>query len=183
MSTASSHLLTAEDLLKMPNDRRRELVRGELREMAPAGFDHGAVIGKLSYLLSQHVYGKGLGLILGAETGFKLERNPDTLRGADTAFVSAERVSMVGRPKGFWPGGPDLAVEVVSPGDTVEEVEEKVDDYLRAGTPLVWVINPRRRTVTIHRPDDNPVVLRENDTLTGGAVLPEFSCRVGDIFE
>ena len=81
-------------------------------------------------------------------------------------------------PKKFWEGAPDLAVEVISPGDSLEEVEEKVDDYLNAATPLVWVVNPRRRTITIHRPGRDPQVLREADTLTGEDVIPGFQCEV-----
>jgi Uma2 family endonuclease len=166
----------------MPNDRRRELIKGELRTMAPAGFEHGAVITNLAFLLAGHVKAKNLGLVLGAETGFVLSRNPDTVRGADIAFVSIARVPAGARPPGYFPGAPDLAVEVVSPGDTLSEVEDKVDDYLSAGTRLVWVVNPRRKTVTVHRPQAPPRLLGEADTLTGEDVVPDFRCGVAEIF-
>mgnify|MGYP005838483485 CR=1 FL=1 len=182
MSQTSSQLLTAADLWRMGTDQRRELVRGELRTLAPAGFDHGAVTINLAVPLGSFVKAKRLGVVLGVETGFRLAREPDTVRGADVAFVKASRVPRSGRPQGYWEGAPDLAVEVLSPTDTAEEVEAKVDDYLNAGTALVWVVNPRRRTVTVHRPGHNPVVLRERDTLDGGDVLPGFACPVAEIF-
>jgi Uma2 family endonuclease len=180
--TTTPQTLTAEDLWRMPDTERRELVKGELRIMAPAGFDHGAVITNLAFLLTQYVKANKLGLVLGAETGFILARDPDTVRGADIAFVSTARLPAGGRPIGYFPGAPDLAVEVVSPGDTLKEVEDKVDDYLVAGTPLVWVVNPRRRTVTIHRPQTPPAMLGERDSLTGDTVVPGFSCPVAEIF-
>ncbi|MGH7214797.1 MAG: Uma2 family endonuclease [Tepidisphaeraceae bacterium] len=181
MSTMS-HLLTADDLWNLPGDGRRELVKGEVRTMAPAGFDHGAVIMNLSVPLATYVKAHRLGVVTGAETGFKLSSNPDTVRGADIAFVAASRIPATGRPVKFWQGAPDLAVEVVSPDDTMAEVEEKVDDYLNAGARLVWVVNPRRRTITVHRPGIEPVLLRQSDTLDGQDVVPGFSCRVAEVF-
>jgi len=174
--------MTADDLLRMPSDQRCELIEGELIPMAPAGFDHGAIITNLSLLLAMHVKKHQLGIVTGAETGFHLRRNPDTVRGADIAFVKASRVPQGARPTGYFPGAPDLAVEVVSPSDTVKEVEDKVDDYLQAGAALVWIVNPRRRTVTIHRRDLPPTMLREIDTLGGDDVVPGFSCSVAEIF-
>jgi Uma2 family endonuclease len=180
--TTTPQILTADDLWRMPGDERRELVKGELRTMAPAGFEHGAVIMKLSVRLAQHVSANRLGLVLGAETGFLLSRHPDTVRGADVAFVSTPRLPKGPLPTSYFPGSPDLAVEVVSPNDTLVEVEDKVDDYLAAGTRLVWVVNPRRKTVTVHRPQTAPTMLRETDTLTGDDVVPDFACPVAEIF-
>lgn len=150
--------------------------------MAPAGFDHGMVAMRIGSLLLAHVDNHKLGVVVGAETGFVLARNPDVVRGADAAFVAAARVPATGWPVKFWEGAPDLAVEVLSPSDTIEQVEEKVDDYLSAGTPLVWVINPRRKTVTVYRPGGKPVILAESDTLEGDAVVPGFNCLVRRIF-
>lgn len=180
--TTSVQFITAEQLLAMPNDQRRELVKGELRTMAPAGFDHGAIIMRLARLMANHVEAHQLGVVVGAETGFKLARNPDTVRGADIGFVSKARIPAKGLPKGFWEGAPDLAVEVVSPGDRIDEVEEKVDDYLSAGAKVVWVVNPFRRTVTVYHSGETPVPRGEKETLEGGDVLPGFSCNVTRIF-
>src|SRR3954466_177571 len=152
MTTATAPI-TAEQLWRMHNDDQRyELVRGELHMMAPAGFDHGAVIINLSTLLATHVKRRRLGVVVGAETGFILSRDPDTVRAADIAFVRAARIPKSGRPKAFWVGGPDLAVDVLSPDDRPREVKRKVQDYLAAGAALVWVVNPKNRTVTVHRP-------------------------------
>ncbi len=166
----------------MPGDRRRELVRGEVREMAPSGFDHGAIINNFQRLLANHVIDEKLGVVVGAETGFRLSRNPDTVRGVDVGFVRADRIPKSGRPTSYWEGAPDLAVEVLSPTDTVEEIEEKVDDYLTAGCPMVLVMNPRRRTLTVHRPGRDPVVLREADTFDADDVVPGFRCPVAAVF-
>lgn len=175
--------MTADDLWRMPgNGRLHELVRGELREMAPAGFDHGAVTITIGSLLLVHVKANKLGVV-GAETGFVLARNPDVVRGADAAFVASKRIPPTGRPVKYWEGAPDLAVEVLSPTDTVEAIEEKVDDYLAAGTRLVWVAHPRRRTMTVYQPGAKPVILDESDTLDGGDVVPGFSCVVARLFD
>src|SRR5438045_2039030 len=150
--SSTVHSITADELFNMPaGHERRELVKGELRTMAPSGFEHGTVVMKLARLLANYIEEHKLGLVLGAETGFRLSRNPDTVRGADVSFVAVSRIPASGPPVGFFEGAPDLAVEVVSPTDTAEEVEEKIDQYLAAGSRLVWVIYPRRRTVAVHR--------------------------------
>jgi len=174
--------ITAEELLAMGTSQRSELVRGELRHMAPSGFEHGAIVVQLAALLHAHVKRHNLGIVLGAETGYTLTRGPDTVRGADVSFVSAARIPAGPLTKKFWEGAPDLAVEVVSPDDRAGDIEEKVEDYLRAGARLVWVVSPKLRTVTIYRPIGNPQVLREADDLRGEDVVPGFACRVSEIF-
>lgn len=183
MSTAIQQLLTADDMLRLPKDGKRyELVKGELRTMPPAGFEHGVVEMNLSTPLDQHVRANGLGIVVGAETGFLITQNPDTVRGPDIGFVRRERIEAIGIPRNYWPGAPDLAVEVVSPGDTVYQVDEKVEEWLEAGARMVWVVNPRRRNVTVYRPGTNPIVLTINDALDGQDVVPGFSFSVAQIF-
>lgn len=182
MSTAT-RLHTAEDLLRMPDDGYRyELVKGELIRMPPAGNIHGNRTMRLGWRLAGHVEANDLGIVFAAETGFRLASDPDTVRAPDIAFVSKRSVEEVGEFEGFWPGAPDLAVEVISPGDSYTEVEEKVEEYLRAGARAVWVVDPRRRTVTMYRSLTEIVILTENDTLDGGDIVPGFSCRVAEIF-
>src|SRR5262249_4638196 len=124
MSTATQ-LLTADDLWRLPQDgMRHELIRGELTNMPPAGAEHGVTTMNLSTPLDKHARTNDLGRVLAAETGFIIGRDPDTVRAADVAFVSKPRIPATGIPKKFFPGAPDLAVEVVSPSDTVSEVEE-----------------------------------------------------------
>jgi Uma2 family endonuclease len=151
--------------------------------MAPAGFDHGATIINIAVLLAAHVKKHKLGVVLGAETGFILARDPDTVRGADVAFVRAARLEGKPRPKSFWVGAPDLAVEVLSPDDRPGEVKQKVNDYLAAGALLVWVVDPKRKSVTVHRPNQGSEVLRASETLHGEHVVPGFKCKVADVFE
>ena len=181
MGTATK-LITADELWLMPSDQRRELVRGEIRTMAPAGFDHGATMSAFQFALHAFVRANKLGVVVGGETGFKLAKDPDTVRGVDVGFVKASRIPASGRPVKFFDGAPDLAVEVLSPSDTADEVEEKIEDYLRAGTEVVVTISPRSKTVTLHRQDQNPEVFRHGDTLTIGEPVPGFSCPVADIF-
>ncbi len=179
----TTRLITAEELFRLPDDgQRHELIQGELTTMTPAGFEHGAVIVRLAAQLHQHVSQRRLGVVLGAETGFIIKRNPDTVRAPDIAFVRADRIAVSGIPQAFYPGAPDLAVEVVSPQDTLNEVESKVDDWLSNGTQLVWVVNSRRKSVTVYRAPNQIAVLMEADALEGQEVVPGFQIRVSEIF-
>lgn len=175
--------MTAEELFRLPDDNlRHALVRGELQRMAAAGFRHGAVIMNVAGPLSQHVKARGLGVVCGAETGFVLERDPDTVLAPDVAFVRRERIPAAALPATFWEGPPDLAVEVTSPGDTRREVEDKVASWLAAGTHLVWVVDPKHVTVTIHEPDGTPRRLEGSGVLQGEPLFPGFRLPLTDIF-
>jgi Uma2 family endonuclease len=182
MST-TTQLTTAEELLSMPDDGfRYELVEGELRRMSPAGHSHGRIGMVLALALGNYVRDKKLGSIYLAETGFKLKTNPDTVRAPDVSFIRQERVEQVGDTEGFWPGAPDLAIEVNSPGDRVGEVEEKVQEWLDADTKLVWVVSPKLRVVTVYRSLTDISTLTEKDTLDGGDVVPGFQFPVAELF-
>lgn len=181
MSTATT-LLTADDFWSYPQDgNRHELVKGEVISMPPPGFEHGSVGNKLNVRMYMHADNAKLGIVV-IETGFILERDPDTVRAADVAFVGNAKLKQHGVPKKYFPTSPDIAVEVISPSDIYLEVDEKVEEWLNAGTQAVWVVNPRRKTVTIHVAGQNPVVLKETDTLSGGTALPGFSILVSEIF-
>ena len=174
---------TASELFGMPDDGfRYELVKGELRRMSPSGSEHGAIIVNITVLLGQHVKANKLGVCFGAETGFKIASDPDTVRAPDVAFIRRERIPEGRLPRKFWPGAPDLAVEVLSPGDTRREVDEKVADWLEAGARAVWVVNPKRRDVTVYRPMADLARLSEDDELDGGDVVHGFRCKVSEIF-
>lgn len=176
-------LVTADELLHLPSGEfRYELIKGEVRQMTPAGFYHGRIGMKLAGPLNQFVEAHNLGVVCLAETGFRIAQNPDTVRAPDIAFVLRERIPESGLPQGYFPGAPDLAVEVVSPGDTVYEVEEKITDWLEAGTLAVWVVNPKQRSVAIHHDAAPVIVLRENDELDGGEVVPGFRLPVAALF-
>ena len=176
-------LPTAEDLWLMPgNGSRRELVRGVVREMPPAGGEHGEIAGDLYYFLAHHVKSRRLGRVVAAEIGFVIAHDPDTVRAPDCAFLSNERAPDR-LPKRYVEAIPDLVVEVVSPDDRAEEVSDKVDQWLRAGVRMVWVVHPRTRIVVTHRPDGQARILREGDTLSGDEVVPGFELAVGRLFE
>ncbi len=176
-------LMTAHDLLIMPGDDfRYELVRGELRRMAPAGHEHGGVAMNIAAPLGMYVKQQSLGRVYAAETGFILSRDPDTVRAPDVAFVSKERLADLNR-KGYFPGAPDLAVEVVSPNDVYAEVEEKVAEWLGSGTKLAWVVNPRQRTLKVYRSLTDLTVLTEDDGLDGGETVPGWRLAVKEVFE
>ena len=179
--SATTQSVTAEQLLAMPSDGfRYALVKGELRKMSPSGFDHGIVTGNITGPLQTFVNAKRLGVVCGAETGFLLARQPDTVLAPDVAFVKRERIAE--RTQGFWAGAPDLVVEVVSPHDAYVEVEEKVAAWLAFGASLVWIVNSKRRTVTVHRPGHAPGTLTSNDTLDGEDVIPGFRLEISTIF-
>lgn len=182
MSTTLQQVTADELFARRKDGFRYELVKGELRKMSPAGSEHGAIIVRITIRLGQHVEANNLGVCFGAETGFKIASDPDTVRAPDVAFVSRGRVPESGIPKKFWPGAPDLAVEVLSPGDSLEEVEEKVEDWLSAGARAVWVVSPKRRGVSVYRSMTDVTRLSESGEIDGGDVVPGFRCKVSEIF-
>ena len=183
MARSATGQMTAEELLVLPDDHmRHELIRGRLTTMTPAGSEHGVISAGLARLVGGHVSERELGVVFGAETGFRIESDPDTVLAPDMAFIRKSRVASIGIPRGFWPGAPDLAAEVVSPGDSKREVREMVNDWLQAGVEEVWVVDPRTRTVVVHDRAGKTTVLAESETLDGGKLLPGWSCRVADLF-
>lgn len=183
MSSTTTKLVTADELLMMPKDGfHYELVRGELKRMSPTGEEHGGVTMELAAPLHAYVKLNKLGRVYAAETGFKLESDPDTVRAPDIAFVRAERIQATGRVQGYGEGAPDLAVEVLSPGNTKREIAEKVEEYFAAGAHLVWIVNPKSKTVTVYRSLTEIATLTEKDTLDGGEVVPGFQIPVAEIF-
>ena len=175
--------MTADELLAVPDDGYRyELVKGELFRMAPTGHKHGIVTMHVAGPLYRYVKDNNLGEVYGAESGFVISQDPDTVRAPDVAFVRRERIERAGEVKSYWMGAPDLAAEVVSPGDTVSEVENKVAEWLEAGARTVWVISPKLRTVTVYRSLTDIVTLTAKDKLDGGAVVPGFQISLAEIF-
>ena len=175
-------ITTAEELFNMPDDGYRyELVRGKLRKMAPTGGEHGWIESDINGSLIPFVKANNLGRTFGGNTGFLLEQGPDHVRAPDVAFVRRERVEAIGRQIRYWPEAPDLAIEVISPDDRYTEVNEKVADWLAAGTRMVVVVNPRNRTVNVHTPD-SAITLEMGDTLDGGDVVPGWQMPLADVF-
>jgi Uma2 family endonuclease len=184
-------LMTVEELLAldMP-DKRTELVRGQLIVREPAGFRHGDVAARVLVAISNYLTanrrsqasGAPRGRVVAAETGFTLQRNPDTVRAPDVAYVPAERLP-IEEPVGFADFAPDLAVEVLSPSDRPGEVLAKVADWLTAGTLLVWTIDPMRRTARVYRADGTESTLSHADYLDGEDVLPGFRVQLSTMVD
>ena len=178
MST-TTHLMTAEELMNLPDSPyRHELIKGELLTMPLPKYEHGRVTMNLAVILAQHVRANDLGTVC-AEAGFKLESDPDTVLGPDISFVAHNRTAIP--PEGYFPGPPDLAVEVLSPGDRRGRIERKLNVWLQSGTKAVWLVDPRRRTVEVVSSDGNRRILHETDEL-GDDTVPGFRVAVSEIF-
>lgn len=174
--------MTAEDLLRLPDDgMRHELIDGELRTMAPAGGPHGDAAGTIHGHLSRFVYDHPVARVLAAETGFTVRQSPDRVRAPDVAVLSTARIPSGGLPPGYIPGAPDLAVEVVSPGDTATEVLEKVDEWLDADARMVWVVYPSLLRLFVHRPGWSVAQRGPDDEVDGDDLLAGFKMRVRDL--
>lgn len=179
---ATTRLMTAEDLWDMGEESRHELIRGELHEMAPTGEEHSEISALITGFLMFHAREHGLGAVYTADPGFILARGPDVVLAPDVAFVRAGRLPAERDRRRFFEIPPDLAVEVVSPSDSSNDVADKVMTYLNAGVQLVWEVQPRLKTVTVHYPDRISKRLTTDDELDGGDVLPGFKIAVAEIF-
>jgi len=176
--------MTAQEFWELYGNKKLpkyELVKGEVVEVAPPGGVHGGVAANIAADLVLHVRQNRLGRVM-VETGYYLERDPDTVRAPDVSFIRAERLSQEGLPRGWVDGAPDLAIEVVSPTDTAAEVEAKVHDYLRSGARRVWVFYSSARRVVVYSQDGSVRWHRETDVLEDQELLPGFSLPLGEIF-
>jgi Uma2 family endonuclease len=185
MSRATpERLWTVEDLYTLPDDGlKHELEAGVLVSEPLPGFRHGLVMTTVSRLLDTYVRAHRLGVVLTGDSGFVLARRPDTVRGPDVAFIAEARLTAVDDPALAYPGPPDLAVEVLSPGNRQAAIRAKVADYLAAGTRLVWVLDPERETVAVYRTLLAPRLLSSEDDLDGEDVVPSFRTSVAALFE
>jgi Uma2 family endonuclease len=183
MSIGTQKLITAEEFAQMPDPpdgSQQELVRGVIVTMPPPGARHGECCFEVILRIGTFVKSHKLGKVFTNDTGFISERDPDTVRGPDVSFWSRDRLPE--SPTGYIDIPPDLLVEVVSPGDHFTRVQKKVLHYLSRGVPLVWVVDPEDRSVTVYRPGKQATILEEGDTISGEAALPGFSCPVRELF-
>ncbi len=178
-----SRLMTAEEFFDLPEipGKRFELVRGELVEVTGTGYRHSRLVRFLQFRLDAFATERNLGEVSGDNLSYRIARAPDIIRVPDVAFVTKERLPTEDW-EGYMPVAPDLAVEVVSPNDRPREVNDKVHEYLENGTRLIWVVWPKRQTVTVHTADNESHELGADDELDGGDVLPGFRVRVADLF-
>ena len=176
--------MTADELIRLPRGQfRYELINGELKTMSPSGHTHGRVTMRLSAPLAQFVWDNKLGEVYGAETGFKLTSNPDTVLAPDIAFISVERFKKGSQVKGYWPGPPDLAVEVLSPAESERKVKIKIGQWFEFGTQEVWIVDPRKATVVVYRSPSDSTTFSKSESLKGGEILPGFSIELTRLFE
>jgi Uma2 family endonuclease len=185
MATATpTKLLTAEEFMAADlGEGTFELVRGEIIEMPPAMPKHGRVCVNACFLLESYGRQSGLGYALSNDSAVLTERNPDTVRGADVCFYSHARWPLAQVGDKLPPVPPDVAVEVVSPGNRIAVIIKKVSEYLEVGVSLVWVVYPKRRQVVIYRAnEEEPMTLDEQAVIENLPELPGFRCSVSDLF-
>jgi Uma2 family endonuclease len=182
MTTTIPKPLTADDLLKMGDIGRCELIYGELVMMSPAGYEHSVIANRIGRFLTEFVEDNDLGAVLAAEAGYKIESKPDLVRAPDASFIRKDRLPKTALKK-YFPGVPDLAVEVISPGDTRREIAEKVNMWLAHGTTSCWVLDPDSRTVTIHRAGHKAMRLTARDRIENEPILPGFVLDIARIYK
>jgi Uma2 family endonuclease len=183
--TVKQQLVTAEELWEMPEvpGKRLELVDGKVAEVPGAGELHIAIVVMLFKLLDRFVEQHDLGIVRPDGLAYVLRRDPDQVRIPDVSFVAWESVPEGDVSERFWEGPPTLAIEVVSPHDRADDIHDRVQDYLEAGTRQVWVLWPRRRSVSVYSPAADTRELGPDAQLVGADVLPGFGVRVGDLFK
>jgi Uma2 family endonuclease len=180
-------LMTTEELLALPNDGAdRWLIQGQLREkpMTVRNRTHSRIMARIVYLLEKWLESQRepRGQILCGEAGCRLRRNPDSTVGIDVVYIAANLAQQESTKTTLIDGVPVLAIEILSPSDTVEEINEKIEDYLAAGVALVWIIDPYQQTVTIRRPNTAPELVNIRQELSGESHLPGFHATVKEIF-
>jgi Uma2 family endonuclease len=183
---AKPGLMTAEEFLEFvqrPENEERsfELVRGEVIELSRPKLPHGVVCGNAGRILSNYAFARRKGYVASNDTGVILERDPDTVRGRDLGYFEGAN-SFADLPQTWAITPPRLAVEVLSPNDRADVVNDKLTDYLDNGVEMVWLIDPSCRTVTVYTRTSGPRVFTEDEILTVGDVLPGFRCKVADFF-
>jgi len=183
MSTTSTALMTAEELMELPeDDLRHELINGELITMPLPRIPHGRIEARLGLQLAQFIWDHDLGEAYIGDSGFQLTWNPDTVVGPDFAFVSKERLKEAGEVNGYWQGPPDLAVEVYSPGYRPGKISERVSRLFNAGTKQVWIVNLKHNTVTVYRSPSDTKTFSGSDYLESPDLFPGFRISLDRIF-
>jgi Uma2 family endonuclease len=174
---------TEKDLLTLVERDKRlcELIDGTLVEK-PVGYEESHIAIMLAMHLLNWVRPRKLGVVTGADGTLRVA--PNRIRLPDVAFVSAARLAPLPRPWRVPHLSPDLAVEVLSETNTKKEMTQKLDEYFEGGTRLVWIIDPKKKTVAIYVTPDKPSnILSESDVLDGDDVLPGFTLQVKELFE
>lgn len=168
--------------MALPRDGRKYELLGGALTMSPTGFRHGYIALRLASTLMAFALKRRVGAVVDSSTGFRM-KNGDCLS-PDVSFVRKERLKRLKQASvKFFQGAPDLAVEVVSPGESHRKLKQKLSQYFANGTSMVWVVNPKDRTVSVHVSPQNSSILREGQQLEGGSLLPGFSFSIQDLFD
>ncbi|MEO6809469.1 MAG: Uma2 family endonuclease [Isosphaeraceae bacterium] len=184
MATLTETRYTPEDLLMITDRPMPELIDGQLLERPLMGQKSDAIAAAVLLTIGLFIREHRLGLVNGAQGSYQIfPHDPKKVRIPDVSFTRQDRLPTRGPAEGHSRTVPDLVVEVISPHDIAADLEEKVEDFLSAGVPLIWVLNPETRTVQVHRGDGSGSRLRPGDTLDGEDVLPGFRCEVSALFE
>lgn len=182
MSTTSMALMTAEEFMELPDDGfRHELINGEVIRMPGSGFPHGRIVVRLIAPLAQFVWDNDLGEVYDY-SGFQLTVNPDTVLGPDAAFITKDRLGEPKEDSGYWPGPPDLAVEVLSPGDRPYRVQPRISAWFAYGVKQLWIVDQKNRTVTVYRSISEATTFSGDDYLEAPDLFPGFRLSLERIF-
>jgi len=173
--------VTGEELFKMGDIGRTELIKGEIIYLMPTGLLHGIIEFAIAAILRNFVQLHQLGYVFGGETGIYITREPDTVRGVDAAYISHERFAQI-KSTSYLDVAPELVVEVMSPDDSWTEINDKIEEYFAIGVVLIWIVNPKRKLVHVYRSPTTLEILRAHDTLTGDEVLPGFAVPLTELF-
>jgi Uma2 family endonuclease len=184
---ATTSVMTTEELLALPqNGVERWLIRGQLRQkpMTVRNRWHSRIMARVAKFLDNWLDQQPdpHGSVLCGEAGCRLRRDPDTTVGIDVVYISADLAARESDETSLIDGVPVLVVEILSPNDTQEQIDEKIDGYLQAGVRLVWVVDPHDRTVLIYRPGAEPELVNVRQELTGDPHLPGFAVPVAQLF-
>lgn len=189
-ATAPTRLMTTEEMLALPDDGvERWLIRGQLREKGKAmtvrNRIHSRVMIRVGKFLDNWLdeQPKPRGEVCGGEAGVRLRQTPDSTVGIDVVYISAELAARRSKDTTLIDGVPVLVVEILSPNDVIEDINDKIDEYLDTGVQLVWIIDPRRRTVTVYRQGADAELFTGNQELSGEPHLPGFRVAVARLFE
>ena len=183
MATITENIVSPDDLLTITDRPMPELVDGQLVERPLMGQKSDALAARLLIWIGPLVEQLGLGLVNGAQGSYQIfPDDPKKIRIPDISFIRSDRLPPGGPPEGHGRTVPDLVVEVISPNDMAEDLIAKIEDFLRAGVPLVWVLSPRSRVVYVYRKDGLLSLLRTGDTLDGEDILPGFQVEVDRLF-
>lgn len=179
---ATTRLYTIEDVELSPPEGEWELIDGELVPMTPAGLESSSLGHRIGWIVGNFVYAHDLGMMTGADGGYVLFPDRQTLRAPDVGFIQKDRIPPVEEHSRFPRLAPDLAIEVLSPSDRMVDALSKVTMYLQAGVRMVWLVDPPKRTITVFQPDEPVATLGVGEMLEGGDVLPGFTIPVAEIF-